>query len=143
MLERKFVYEEEDMRELIFTIPELRPISENDIRSTHWGGLAREQKKYKYAAALILNSQFNSKSYNRLTAPVGVYINYRFDDTRHRDQDNYTSGSGKWLLDLLKNYWIGDDTAKDCQLFVSIKEGCDKMETLIRIVEIGEDDEAD
>lgn len=130
------------MKELTFTLPDaIKPVSQNALNNKHWGAIHRMKKKYQNDAGLILNARFNSKNYDMLEPPVGCYINYRFADNRHRDQDNYTSGSGKWLLDLLKEFWNGDDTAEDCCLYVTITSGCDKSETLIRIVEIESEDE--
>jgi len=128
------------MAELIFTLPDgpCAPISGNDIPS-HPMERTRVKNAFKDPTQLILQSQFNSQNMKALKPPVELYILYMFKDKpgSGRDRDNYTAGSTKWLIDVLKGFaWKGDDNTTDLDLRpVELIENTGETRTIIRVKE--------
>ena len=123
--------------EIILTLPDgpCEPVSVNSIPS-HPMERARMKTKFVNPVTTILRSQFNSKGMTALTPPVELYIVYTFKEHRSRDRDNYTSGSTKWLIDILKGWaWNGDDDSETMDLRPVELIVTGEAKTIIRICE--------
>ena len=101
------------------------PISQNAIRSMHWGARSKEKKRWE-RAILPYGYLWRGKPGKR------VLITFCFPDMRRRDKDNYAYEKG--IGDgLVKAGIIEDDAANKADIKHAVKLGTGERKTIIEV----------